>query len=151
MKVLMAVDGSDESFQAIRQVGGLLAIGHDVAGLYVSAPGISPSSAPSNDPDVQARELLARAIVEEAAKRLPTGIPWKSMIDMNDPRRGIMLAAEQSLADLIVVVRARAGIGRATSPGKRITVGRPFGPDSGLGCAGWSGRSGRSPGAGGLS
>jgi nucleotide-binding universal stress UspA family protein len=106
MKVLFAIDGSAGSFEALEQVGPLLTPERDEVTLYCSPPQVKlASSAVSAELIPAARTSLADAIFEEAAKRLAP--PWQStatrIVGTADARRGIMAAAEQTHADLIVV------------------------------------------------
>jgi len=106
MKVLFAIDGSASSFEAVGQVAPLLTPGKDEATLYCSPPQVRlESSSVSAELIPAARTALADAIFAEAAKRLPA--EWHStaarIVGTKDARLGILAAAEQIEADLIVV------------------------------------------------
>ena len=106
MKVLFAIDGSAGSFEAVAQVAPLLAPGKDEVTLYCSPPQVRlESSAVSAELVPAVRTALADAIFAEAAKRLST--PWyptvARIVGTKDARLGILAAAEQAQADLIVV------------------------------------------------
>lgn len=106
MRVLAAVDGSLGSFEAISQVASLLAPDKDEVTLYCSPPEVRlRSHAASGELIARARQSLADAIFEEARKRLPEGLQnrVRTIVGTQDPRHGIVLAAEQSAANLIVV------------------------------------------------
>lgn len=106
MKVLVGVDGSDGSFDAVSQVAGVLSSGKDEIALYCSPPEIRLTSQ-STSPEVlaRARQALAQAIFEEARTRLPETFAGSAhtIVGIQDPRDGIVLAAEQWSADLITV------------------------------------------------
>jgi CPA2 family monovalent cation:H+ antiporter-2 len=99
----MAVDGSEESLRAVHNVGRLLVGSRDQVTLYTRALDLGPMDAKSSIRIAHNRELLSKAILEEATKRLPKTITPRNVIGINDPRRGIILAAEQSSAELIVL------------------------------------------------
>ncbi len=106
MKVLFAIDGSAGSFEAVGQVGPLLTPSRDEVTLYCSPPQVKlGASAVSAELVPAARSALADAIFQEAAKHLAP--PWQStaarIVGTADARRGILAAAEQTHADLIVV------------------------------------------------
>ena len=106
MKVLFAIDGSAGSFDALGQVGPLLTPARDEVTLYCSPPHVRlASSAVSAELVAAARTALADSILDEAIKRLPN--PWqpaaKRLVGTADARRGILAAAEQTNAELIVV------------------------------------------------
>jgi hypothetical protein len=62
MKVVMAVDGSDESLRAINEVGNLLKGGCDDVVLYTCPPQIGSPDAKSAGRVAHTRQLLAKAI-----------------------------------------------------------------------------------------
>jgi nucleotide-binding universal stress UspA family protein len=106
MKVLFAIDGSAGSFDALDQVGLLLTPARDEVTLYCSPPQVKlGSSAVSAELIPAARTALADAIFQEAAKHLAP--LWQStvtrVVGTSDARHGILAAAEQAHADLIVV------------------------------------------------
>jgi len=106
MKVLFAIDGSAGSFEAVGQVAPLLAPGKDEVTLYCSPPQVRLGSrAVSAELILAAQAAVADATFAEASKRLPA--PWHPtvarIVGTKDARLGILAAAEQSQADLIVV------------------------------------------------
>jgi nucleotide-binding universal stress UspA family protein len=103
MKVLLAVDGSGESLSAVHEVGQLLKSDRDQAILYTRSPDAGAADVSLSPRIAHNQELLGKAILNEAAKRLPKEIIPRNILGVSDPRRGIILAAEQSAADLIVV------------------------------------------------
>jgi nucleotide-binding universal stress UspA family protein len=106
MKVLVAVDGSPGSFQAVEQIGTLLNSGSNQVAIYCSPPEfrLQPQSI---NPEVllRARQALADAIFEEARKKLPAALQpgVHTVLGTQDPRHGIVAAAEQWSADLVAV------------------------------------------------
>jgi len=113
MRVLFAVDGSSHSFDAVSQVGRLLTPGNDEVAFYCSPPAVRlQSSAVSSEVVSRARESLATSIHEEARKRLPVALQGNvhGIVGTCDPRQGIVAAAEQWFAQLIVV--GARGLGR---------------------------------------
>lgn len=106
MRVLVAVDGSDGSFAAIRQIAPLLSQDRDEVALYCHPPAVRVNAAKVNDEVLAGvRDSLAGAIFAEACKLLPPAIAAKAqtLVGEHDPRQGVLLAAEKWLADLIVV------------------------------------------------
>jgi nucleotide-binding universal stress UspA family protein len=106
MRVLAAVDGSPGSFDAVSQVAQLLTPGKDEVSLYCSPPEVRlQSGAASGELLVRARKALADAIFDEARKRLGAGLQNEAhmLLGTQDPRQGIVVAAEQWAAHLIVV------------------------------------------------
>lgn len=113
MRVLFAVDGSAHSFEAIRQVGPLLTPSSDEVAIYCSPPEVRlQSSSVSTEVVSRARESLAASIHEEARKQLPARLQQNvhAIVGTRDPRQGIVAAAEQWFAQLIVV--GARGLGR---------------------------------------
>ncbi|MBX3412764.1 MAG: universal stress protein [Pirellulales bacterium] len=107
MKVLIGVDGSDHSFAAVRQAGRLLAAGKDEVAFYYSPPeirvkakGSSPTAAAKH-----ARDLLSSSVFEQSRKHLPEPLRASvhEIVGTQHPRHGLMVAAEEWRADLIVV------------------------------------------------
>jgi nucleotide-binding universal stress UspA family protein len=112
MRVLFAIDGSAHSFAAVSQVGGLLAPGSELA-FYCSPPEVRlQSSSVGADVVARARQSLAASIHEEARRRLPAALRENvhPIVGTRDPRQGIVAAAEQWFAELIVV--GARGLGR---------------------------------------
>lgn len=104
MKVLFAVDGSAGSLDAVARVAILLDADGDEVALYCSAPNVRR---PATDPIVlaRARQSLVDAIFEEARVRLPEAMRGSALTITNthDPRHGIVAAADEWGAGLIVV------------------------------------------------
>jgi nucleotide-binding universal stress UspA family protein len=113
MKVLFAIDGSPHAFDAVSQVGQLLAAGKDEVALYCSPPEFRLRAAGvSSEMLSRARQSLAESIFEEARQRLPAALRAgvHTILGARDARHGIVAAAEQWLAQLIVV--GARGLGR---------------------------------------
>ncbi len=106
MRVLIAVDGSEGSFDAVRQVAPLLSEGRDTVALYCRPPQVQVRSAGTGKELLDAAEQsLANAVFAEARKHLGPRFESKThtIIGHKDPRNGIVLASQQWSADMIVV------------------------------------------------
>lgn len=121
MKVLMAVDGSEGAFAAVRQAGQLLSHQRDEVAFYYSPPRIRVSRTGQDSPDVieRARQALARTIFDDARLRLSEGLRSgvHEIVGTQHPRHGIIVAADEWRADLIVV--GARGVG----PMQRLLLG----------------------------
>jgi nucleotide-binding universal stress UspA family protein len=119
MKVLVGVDGSTGSFEAVRQVGQLTAAADAIA-LYYAPPTFRVPRGSPIDPHVvgRARNALARAVFDEARQQLPSGHgAVEEIVGVQDPRHGLLLAADECHADWIAV--GARGIG----PMQRLLLG----------------------------
>lgn len=113
MQVLIGVDGSTGSFQAARLAALLTHPGRDQITLYYAPPpaGLHPRG--GADPQVveRARQAMAQAVLAEATEQL--GPDWagrvKSIIGTQKPEAGLLRAADELQADLIVVGAHGAG------------------------------------------
>jgi nucleotide-binding universal stress UspA family protein len=106
MRVLIAIDGSEGSFEALDQVVPLLRADRDQVVLYCRPPQVEVHSANVATQMVsETREFLANKIFSEARRRMPVGLAEaaRTIVGHQDPRRGIILAAQQSSAELIVL------------------------------------------------
>ncbi len=105
MKVLVAVDGSAGSFEAVDQLGKLLSAGADEMALFYTPPGVRVSQPRDVDLQTRAREALAQTIFDEARKHLPAALQpaVRTIVGTQDPRVGIVQAAEKWGAELIAV------------------------------------------------
>jgi nucleotide-binding universal stress UspA family protein len=110
MKVLVGVDGSAGGFAAVRLAGRLVDPAHDQIVLYYTPPEIHARGA---GPDIceRARTALADAIFAEARGDLPEVVAasLETILGEQNPRRGVLAAAEQSHAGMIVVGARGAG------------------------------------------
>lgn len=120
MRVLIAVDGSQGAFAAVKQLGQALAASKDEVALYCSPPEFRPAAG-SIDPSLlaRARQSLTEAIFEESRKRLPPDLQVSThmVLDEQDPRLGILAAAEKWGAEVV-------GVGaRGLGPMERLLLG----------------------------
>jgi len=119
--VLIAIDGSVDGFEAVRQAARLVSPEKDHIVLYYSLPSIRLDIESSNEAATadKVRGVLAQAVFEEARKCLPTDFVShvQEIVDSEDPREGIIAAAEQGKADMIVVGA------RGLSPLTRLLLG----------------------------
>jgi nucleotide-binding universal stress UspA family protein len=120
MKVLIAVDGSAGSFEAVAQVGHVLAADKDEVAFYCSPPSVRVSAG-HPEPQVLARaqEGLAEAIFQEARSRLPEALRGRArtIVGMQDARHGIMIEADAWPADLLALGA------RGLTPLERLLLG----------------------------
>jgi nucleotide-binding universal stress UspA family protein len=115
MKVLIGIDGSAGSFGAIRLASEILSGEHDRVALYYTPPDLQPSGSDA-DPRVleRARKILADSVFEEARNRLPEALraSLRTIVGTKPPRQGVLLAAEDCRAELIVLgARGSAPLG----------------------------------------
>jgi nucleotide-binding universal stress UspA family protein len=120
VNVLIGVDGSEGSHEAVRQVGRLLAGGRDRVALYYRPPRVDSDPSGSR-PDLapRLRDTLAEGVFGRAIEFLPASLRAnvETIIGSGSPAAGLVAAAEQWPADLIAV--GARGIG----PIKRLLVG----------------------------
>jgi nucleotide-binding universal stress UspA family protein len=105
MRVLIAVDGSEGAFEAIDQITPLLTDDRDEVAFYCSPPHVKLRSSTSRELLDAAQESFANSIFAEANKRLRTKRKKEAatILGHQDPRHGVLIAAQQWKADLIVV------------------------------------------------
>ncbi len=110
MKVLVGVDGSSNSFAAVRFVGRLLSPERDELVLLYATPESSYLSEEHLDESVlvRARTSLSRAVFDEAISRLPPA--WQAKLtppapigDNGAPSAALLEAIEAHHADMIAV------------------------------------------------
>ncbi|HVU89017.1 MAG TPA: universal stress protein [Pirellulales bacterium] len=110
MKVLVGVDGSAGGFAAVRLAGRVIDPARDQIALYYTPPQIHSRDA---GPEIceRARTALAEAIFAEARADLPDGLAdgAETILGTQNPREGLLAAAEESRAGLIVVGARGAG------------------------------------------
>ena len=107
MKILIGVDGSDISNDAVSQAGSLLSPLRDEVGLYYSPPKIQFHDRETHAPELveRARRALADAVFEEARGRLPADLTKSvhTIVGTQTPSPGLIAAADEWRAELIVV------------------------------------------------
>lgn len=109
MRCLMAVDGSKGGYDAVKLAGGLLSPAADSVALYYSPPKVSlraTAGAAANSAAInRARQALADAVFEKARVLLPAGLRQTvhTIVGTQHPAHGLIVAAEEWRADLIVV------------------------------------------------
>lgn len=107
MKALVGVDGSSGAFGAVRFAGRLLAESHDQVALYYTPPEMRHPSGSDAGAEVidRARQALAEAVFAEARARLPRELAERvhTLVGSKPPRQGILLAADQWRAEMVVL------------------------------------------------
>jgi nucleotide-binding universal stress UspA family protein len=107
MNVLIGVDGSDGGYAAAALAGRLLDAARDRLAFYCAPPEMAPRSSDPPEPQTAAdlQSLLAHAVFQEAQRRLPAA--WqgqaRTIARSENPIRGLLRAAEESEAELIVL------------------------------------------------
>ena len=106
MKALIAVDGSNGSFEAVRQASELLSPERDQVAFYYSPPGLRVDGpAPDEQVLARVRQSLAEAIFAEARARL--GAAWTAevhtIVGHSPAGQGVTAAADLWHADMIAV------------------------------------------------
>ncbi|MGE0609037.1 MAG: universal stress protein [Pirellulales bacterium] len=111
MQVVIGVDGSAESFAAVQFASELLNAGTDQVVLFYSPPEVRIPSAASPSLVERARNAVTEAVFDEARSRLSDGLKAnaQTLAGTRKPGRGILLAAEEVNAGLIVVGASGAG------------------------------------------
>lgn len=102
MRVLIAVDGSEGGWEAIRQTAPLLSPGRDEVALFHSQPQVRFQS---RDAAGVATAAVGDEVLEVAKKHVPAAIAHRlTLISSDEPaRQGILKAAEAHNADLISI------------------------------------------------
>jgi nucleotide-binding universal stress UspA family protein len=107
MKILLGVDGSDGSLDAVRQVAAMASAPRDEVALYYSPPLVRFHEADANTPQMQseARQALASAVFNKAKEQLPEALraTVHTIVGSQPPRAGLLLAADDWRADLIAL------------------------------------------------
>lgn len=106
MRVLIAVDGSAGSFAAIDQVAPLLRAAQDEVALFCHPPQVKVrSKSVSSDILAGAEDSFANLIFAKDRQRIGAelGARTHTILGQQDARRGVVVAAQQWSADLIVV------------------------------------------------
>lgn len=121
MRVLIAIDGSANSFAAVEFAASLLSADKDPIALFYSAPGVQLTRESATSPEIlsRAKKALADSVFFEAKQLLPAPFRDKAATITGEkpPKQGILLAAEEWKAEAIVVGA------RGVSPIKRLLLG----------------------------
>lgn len=114
MKVLVAVDGSAGSKEAVRQVGQLIAPGRDAVAFYYSPPTLKfpVGATPSPETQSQWRTKITEAVFDDATQLLPAAARGsvQRIVGTHAPKEGILAAASEFGADLIAVGARGVGL-----------------------------------------
>ena len=105
MKALIGVDGSEGAWAAVQQAAELLPQQSELV-LYYAPPKLHLRGTPASREFIdKAREGLAKAVFDEALKRVPKSLQHtvSTIVGTQGPRRGLLLAAEQVNADFVAV------------------------------------------------
>ena len=107
MKVLVGIDGSPGSLEAVRLTGRLVSPQHDKVCFYYAPPVFQVVQRGGLDASIttRARQALATAVFDDACNALPAPLSEtvERIVGTQDPRHGLILAGEVQEADLIVV------------------------------------------------
>jgi nucleotide-binding universal stress UspA family protein len=107
MKLLIGVDGSSGSFEAIKLAVRLIDRTRDQIAFYYSPVEVPLKSDQDAGPDMRqrARQALADAVFVEARKRLPEPLSSEvhTIVGTQQPAHGLIVAADSWRADVIVV------------------------------------------------
>jgi nucleotide-binding universal stress UspA family protein len=117
MRVLIGVDGSPHSFASVQFVGSLLAADKDAVTLYYSPPPVWVRAVPDASGTAGAAQgFLANAVFEKARQFLPEPLRQKTqtIVGTREPRHGLLIAADECRADLIVI--GARGVGHLKQP-----------------------------------
>jgi nucleotide-binding universal stress UspA family protein len=112
MRVLIGVDGSVGSFAAVHFAGGLLAGDKDEVFFYYSPPPVYVRAAHDASGTAGALQLyLTTAVFDKAREHLPEALQKRlqTIIGSRDARQGLLVAADECRADLIVIGARGAG------------------------------------------
>lgn len=106
MKILFGVDGSDGSLNAIRQTSAMTSPGHDALVFYYAPPEMNfPSDEEAAARSATSKKLLADAVFAKALECVPDALRGgvQTIVGTREPKTGILLAADESRADVIVL------------------------------------------------
>jgi nucleotide-binding universal stress UspA family protein len=112
MRVLIGIDGSQGSLTALDFVVRLLSPDKDEILFYYSPPTVYVRAAHDASGTAGALQShLATAVFDKASQQLP--VPWRESVQMivgeKHPRAGVLIAADERRADLIVLGARGAG------------------------------------------
>jgi nucleotide-binding universal stress UspA family protein len=107
MKVLAGIDGTERSFHALEFGCRLLSPQVDDITLYFSPPRLALKTHSEVAPDLpeMARDALAASVFAKATSRMPEAFQSlvESMVGHNRPLEGILAAADETRAELILI------------------------------------------------
>lgn len=117
MKMLIGVDGSADSLEAVRQAAELMVPVKDSVAFYYSPVALRLPATRSSQAQLveDARTAMAKAVFERAKSELPSDLRAGSetVIGTRHPKHGLLAAADEVGANLIVVgARGNAGLQR---------------------------------------
>jgi nucleotide-binding universal stress UspA family protein len=112
MKVLIGIDGSENSFAAVALAGRLLAPGRDQVALYHSCGPVDLGEQVDKSLQERACQAVSKVIFDEATKRLPAAMQAsvETRVDNQGAQTALTDAAESIQAELIVL--GARGLGR---------------------------------------
>ena len=115
MRVLMGVDGSPASFAGVQLAGRLLADKEEVI-FYYSPPVWVRAVADASGTAGGVQSFLCKAVFDKARQYLPGPLQERvqTIEGTREPRQGLLIAAEECRADLIVV--GAQGLGPLKQP-----------------------------------
>jgi nucleotide-binding universal stress UspA family protein len=119
MRVIIGVDGSQDSFCALEFIGPLVGERAKIT-LYYSAPPVYAHTVPdASAAEAKLRGILASAVFDRASQHLPSSLRQaaKTIVDTHDPAHGLLLAAEECQAELIVIGALGVGPAKPASLG----------------------------------
>lgn len=107
MRVIIGVDGSAGSLAAVRFAARFLEDSVDPIFLYYAPPSASRKDTAVLEPETLHRveESIVNAVFERAKEQLPLGLRNNvvTVVGKQKPKHGLLVAAEENRADLIVV------------------------------------------------
>lgn len=115
MKVVIGVDGSENSFDAIEQAYHILSTDRDSLVLYCALPDVPVGIPAAQEAAEHGRTKLSQSILARARLHVPE--VWRAryerVVGAEDPASGILNTAKEMRADLVVVgTRGLGGLGR---------------------------------------
>ena len=120
MRALIGVDGSPGSLAALELIGRLLAEGRDEVTLYYSPPPVFVRTvADAAAAEAKLQQFLVDSVFEKARQHLPATLRAgvRTIVGTREPRQGLLLAAEECRADLLVIGARGVGPGKAAALG----------------------------------
>src|SRR5688572_14738887 len=112
MRVLIGVDGSLGSLAAVQFAGRLLTADRDAINFYYSPPLVWVRTVADESGTAGAlQSYLAAAVFDKALQQLPVALRQKvqTIVGTREARQGLLIAADDRRADLIVIGARGAG------------------------------------------